>query len=305
MMAKKILIEFIVLFASFYFWSMPLYAGIKKHVLIVTNMREEPYSETVRAFKKHFATNRNIQFTELSLSQVGLVNNRKLKPDLIFALGNEATKWASAQGYNTPVISSLDFSDNFFEKSKNITGVKMYYSLHTQVMWLKNIFRHIKKVGVLYNPRENAHLASHVKTLGQQAGLDIITLPVTAPRELPSALGRLRDKTEVLLAIPDKTIYSETSINEIFLFSFRNKLPLIGLADNWTRSGAIYSLSWDFVDLGRQCADLAAKVFNGTPVQSIAPEYPRKVAFTFNTKVAQRMNIDIPKKILSNAKMVF
>ncbi|MBK8815298.1 MAG: hypothetical protein IPN42_07230 [Methylococcaceae bacterium] len=284
---------------------MLLHAGIKKHVLIVTNMREEPYIETVRAFKKRFASNRNIHFTELSSSQIDLVNSRQLKPDLIFTLGNEATKWASTQGYKTPVISTLDFSDDFFLKSKNITGVKMYYSLNTQLMWLKNIFRHIKRVGVLYNPRENALLPAHVKTIGQQAGLDIITVPVTAPRELPSALGQLRNKTEVLLAIPDKTIYSETSMNEIFLFSFRNKLPLIGLADNWTRSGAIYSLSWDFVDLGRQCADLAAKIINGTPVQSIAPEYPRKVAFTFNTKVAERMKIDISKKILSSAKMVF
>lgn len=58
----------------------------------------------------------------------------------------------------------------------------------------------------------------------------------------------------------------------VFLFSYRNKLPLIGLADNWTRSGAINSLSCDFVDLGSQCADLVAKLFNGTPVQSIASE---------------------------------
>lgn len=54
-----------------------------------------------------------------------------------------------------------------------------------------------------------------------------------------------------LLTISDKTVYAENSMIVIYTFPFSSELPLIGLGDNWTRSSALYSLSWDFVDLCR------------------------------------------------------
>jgi putative ABC transport system substrate-binding protein len=98
---------------------------------------------------------------------------------------------------------------------------------------------------------------------------------------------------------------SVNTAKEVLLASFRNKVPLIGVSDNWVKSGAFYALSWDYTDLGLQCADQAIKLLSGTPVRSIPPEHPRKVTYTINTKIAEHMNIDIPESLLKNAKMVF
>jgi putative tryptophan/tyrosine transport system substrate-binding protein len=98
---------------------------------------------------------------------------------------------------------------------------------------------------------------------------------------------------------------SVNTAQEVLLASFRNKVPLIGLSDNWVKSGAFYALSWDYEDLGRQCAVLAQKLLNGAPVSTVPPEQPRKVTYSINAKIAEHMNMEIPEGILKNAKMVF
>ena len=81
-------------------------------------------------------------------------------------------------------------------------------------------------------------------------------------------------------------------------------MPLIGLSDNWVKSGAFYALSWDYGDLGQQSAVLQ-KILNGATVQSISPEHPHKVTYTVNAKIAEHMNMEVPEDLLKNAKMVF
>ncbi len=271
-------------------------------------MHEEPYNETVAGFKKKLAANRNLQFTELSLSQVSRLNQTQLTgldPDLIFALGHEAAKWASHDISGIPVIATLDFNDGSLANSQNVTGVRMHHSLQTQLLWLKKIFKRVNKIGVIYHPGDMGYSPEKAEQISRQLHIGLESIPIGSPRELPEALEKVRQEAQVLLAIPDKTVYTENSMNEIYMFSFASKLPLIGLADNWTRSGAVYSLSWDFVDLGRQCAELASRMLNGTPVRAIRPEYPRRVAYTINSKIAKRMQIDIPPSVLANAKLIF
>jgi putative tryptophan/tyrosine transport system substrate-binding protein len=64
-------------------------------------------------------------------------------------------------------------------------------------------------------------------------------------------------------------------------------------------------LSWDYQDLGKQCAIQAQKILNGSPVQTVSPEHPRKITYTINAKIAEHMNMEIPEDVLKNAKTVF
>jgi len=300
----KLIIALLV-FCSFF---SPACAQKTVAILVVSSSNDEPYQQAITGFKQQLTIADKINYTELSLQQAQGKNSQELegmKLDLIYALGGEASKWASDTTKKTPIISTLVLKSDIFNSSVNMTGVSLSYPLSTQFDWLKKFFPLQKTIAILYNPAENGSTIETAKKLSQKGGFNLIAIPVESPKKLPYALEQLANNIEVLLAIPDETVMSVATAKEVLLASFRNKVPLVGLSDNWVKSGALYALSWDYVDLGKQCADMAKKLFQGSPVKNILPENPRKVTYTINAKIAEHMNLEIPDELLKNASSVF
>lgn len=278
------------------------------HILIVTNGNETPYQDAVTGYTEQLSSLCSAKFTGITLAQAQKLSGKDLdtlKPDLIYALGNEATLWAAQQKPKIPVVSSLILTDDIYKQKSNVTGINLAYPLKTQFQWLKKFFPVQKSVAVLYNPAENAEKVELAKQISQQENLLLVTIPVKTAKELPYALEQLTKNIEILLAIPDETVLSVHTAKEVLLASFRNKVPLIGLSDNWVKSGALYALSWDYTDIGKQSAAMSHKILKGAAIKTVPPEYPRKITYTINAKIAAHMDIEIPDDLLKNAKTVF
>jgi putative ABC transport system substrate-binding protein len=304
-LAHKSLIAILILFCV---WSMPVLAEKAAHILIVANSNEQPYQEAIAGFKQQIPVSSKIKFTELMLASTQSSINKEIdsvKPDLIYALGGEAIKWVNLQTTTIPIVGTMVLKPDVFEQASNITGISLGYPLKTQFQWLRKFFPRQTSVAILFNPSENRTVVEAARQIGQQNGFNLIAIPVETPKELPYALEQLANNVELLLAIPDETVMSVNTAKEVLLASFRNKVPLIGISDNWVKSGALYALSWDYEDLGKQCAVMAQKILNGAPVQTVSPEFPRKVTYTINTKISEHMNMDIPVDILNNAKLIY
>ena len=296
-----------VVFMLFCLWSNPILAEKTAHILVVTSSNDAPYQEAISGFKAQLSGQGKPQFTELTLAQAKATPKQieGIKPDLIYALGNEAVQWASVETSRIPIVATMVLKDDVFKKSANVTGVSLGYPFKMRFQWLRKFFPQQKAVAILYNPQENAATIQAATDISQQEGFKLVAIPVETPKELPYALEQLASNVEILFAIPDETVMSVNTAKEVLLASFRNKVPLVGLSDNWVKSGAFYALSWDYADLGRQCAGMAQKLLGGAPVKTVPPEHPRKVAYTINAKIAEHMDMEIPEGLLKNAKMVF
>lgn len=289
-------------------WTMPVLAEKTAQILVISNSNDDPYRETIAGFKTQIASAAKPIITELTLAQFqtsGGGEIERLKPDMIFTLGSESLKSVSQQTNKIPIVATMVLKDDVLKRESNITGVSLSYSLQTQFQWLKRVFPQQSSVAILYNPSENSGTVNEAKGICQQMGLKLVAIPVETPKELPYALEQLATNVELLFAIPDETVMSVNTAKEVLLASFRNKVPMIGLSDNWVKSGAFYALSWDYDDLGKQNALMAQKILNGTAVSSVPPEQPRKVTYTVNAKIAEHMNMDISSEILKNAKKTF
>lgn len=279
------------------------YADEGRAVLIVANANAEPFTQIIASFKNELAN--HAKFVELFSPTASSVTAAitQNKPALIFAVGEDATKLAQQQS-SVPIVSTLVLSERVFKPDSN-TGVSLTYSLATQVQWLKKFLPEQSNIGVLFNSQENAETVQSLKRIIEQAGLKLKAIPVETPRQLPDALDQLSSNVEVLLAIPDSVALSSATVKEVMLATFRSRTPLVGLSENWVKSGALYALTWDYQDLGQQCAGQAQKILSGQTVKSIPPEAPRKITYAINTKIAEHMNIAIPDALLKKAKTTF
>jgi putative ABC transport system substrate-binding protein len=214
------------------------------------------------------------------------------------------TQQAEKMTHEIPIISTLGLTDKEFTSGRS-TGVCLTHSFKSQIEWLKKFFPEQQHIAVFYNPQENAKTIQQLQKVTEQAGLSMLSIPVQSPKQLPVALEQLSHNIEVLLTIPDELVLAPSTIKEVMLASFRNRVPLVGLSENWVKSGALYALSWDYDDLGRQCAEQTQKLLKGQSVASILPEKPRKVSYAINLKIAEHLDIALAETLIRNAKKTF
>jgi putative ABC transport system substrate-binding protein len=187
----------------------------------------------------------------------------------------------------------------------NTTGVTLDFPLETQFMMLRRFLPEERFVGVLYNPQENGDLIPNASKHANKHKFILVAEEVVLPRDLPAAMDKLVDEVDVLWSVTDRTVMRPQTARQILLFSYRNRIPLVGLSSKWVKSGALYSLDRDYEDIGAQCGEMAIKVLNGSSVDTIPPETPRKLLYSINLKTARHMKLKLPDSLINNASNLY
>jgi putative ABC transport system substrate-binding protein len=181
----------------------------------------------------------------------------------------------------------------------------MEFPVKNQFQWIQRFLPKCRTIGVIYNPEENQKMIDVASRTAKQMGLRLDAQKVYAPSDLPKALRNLSKSADVIWGVADKIVLTPQTAKNILLFSFRNRIPFVGLSKNWVKAGALYALSCDYSDLGLQSGEIAFKVLKGSPIKSIPPARPRKVMYSLNQKTARHMKIEIPEALIRSAKEVF
>jgi len=128
---------------------------------------------------------------------------------------------------------------------------------------------------------------------------------VNTPQDIPGALEGLSRKAEVLWGVADSLTLSPSNAKNVLLFSFRNSIPFIRPSATWVKAGALYSLDWNYADLGAQCGEMAQKILAGAAPSSLPPATPRKVLYSLNLVTARQMKITMPEPVVRGARQVY
>ncbi len=160
--------------------------------------------------------------------------------------------------------------------------------LEQQLAWLRRLLPDARYIGILYDPAQNAEAVDALAAALRRADLNPVLVPVAAPAMLPAALAHLSRSADALLAVPDTTVYTRETEKALLLFSFRYKLPLIGLSETWVRAGALYALDWDYRELGVFCGQLALRQLSGVHAAAATPPRPHVYV---NQRSARRFHL--------------
>lgn len=110
---------------------------------------------------------------------------------------------------------------------------------------------------------------------------------------------------DALLLLPDTSLLTKRTLKEAYLFSFRHKLPLLGLSRVQVQQGTLFALEFNPKCVGHRLGKLAtASMKEGnSPPCSVLP--PKHFDLYLNRSTAKMMGITIPDKLLRIAKSVY
>ncbi len=287
-------------------------AGAKIAVLVSST--EPPFEEALEGFQEQLSKQGlkpeyDIHHLKGDASQAEQIVQKMKKNGvkLIFTLGSIATNAAvRAQKTTTiPVVSCLVLHSETLIKTPGVTGVGLEFPLEVQFQWVKTILPDVTTLGVLYNPGENKARIEQAGHIASRMGLRLEAVEVRTPQDVPSALASLAKNADALWGLPDSLILSPQLAKHILLFAFRNNIPFIGPSDQWVKAGALYSLDWDYRDLGAQCGGMAFQIVHGTSPGRVHPAAPRKIQYSINMKTAEYLKLSIPEDILRKARNIY
>lgn len=187
----------------------------------------------------------------------------------IITLGHQA---ATRAAHEAPTLAVIDCASALPATGAQTVSVAIPFD--QQVGWLRRLLPGARYIGVLYDPAQNDAAVDALAAALRRADLNPVLAPVPTPEALPAALERLSRSADALLAVADTTVYTRETVKTLLLFSFRHKLPLIGLSQTWVRAGALFALDWDYRELGMFCGRLALQRLGGGGAEASTPPRP-------------------------------
>jgi len=215
---------------------------------------------------------------------------------VVIALGREAMEEALKLSPSIAVIYDLVITPPEIDRP-NTTGVYMATPVREYVDIVKGYLPSIRRIAVI---------GSHdlMKILDGTANPQVLAYSVRSSFEFVSAVKRV-DSDGAILLLPDVGLLTSTTIEEVYLVSFRKNIPILGISEKHVKQGALFALAFNPVSVGRQLGEKASKALNGMDVGQIPPSPSREFELYINTDTARKMGIHIPAELLRKAKRIY
>ena len=287
-------------------------SGAEPRITILMTQQSDTYQDVRKGFqqyleKKGIAVDYDIRNFEGPVQKTDMVLQamKATHPSLVFTLGSPATEAVIREVQNIPIIAGMIMNEAELTKAENATGIVLEFPLQTHISWIKKLLPDKKTIGALFNSRENTATIEQARRIIEDSGLTFYSKRVETPQELPDALDSLPGNADVLWGLTDSVVFSPETVKGILLFSFRNRIPFVGLSTSWVKAGAVYALDRDYVDIGIQCGELAEQVLKGVKIHTLKPQSPRKVLYALNLTSTNHMHLNFSDGVIRGAHPVF
>lgn len=215
---------------------------------------------------------------------------------VVVALGVNAVSEALRLPPEIAVVYGLVVVPPATAKS-NITGVYMSAPVSEYLSTVRRFLPAMGRVSVV-----GSHLT--MSSLMPDDHSQVAPYQVGSSTHLVDTVNRLAD-TGALLLLPDAHLLTAQALSSIYLFSFRNNIPLLGISEANVKKGSLFALVFDPKVVSRQIGEKVRAILNGVGAAEIPASAPRKYNLFVNANTAKKMGIELPDEMLKKAKKVY
>jgi putative ABC transport system substrate-binding protein len=269
-------------------------------VLVVQNYRAKPYTEALQGFKSACRAKTG----ELILSETNgedvLEEIRRRKPDLILTIGMDALLQAK-KIKGIPILYLMVLHPETALKGEmDITGVSMVLPPEKQLSLLHRFLPGVKKIGMVYCPKNTGHLVARASHAAARMGLEVKALGTRRPEDFPELLKSLKGNVDAYWMLPDSMVITPETVEYLLLFSIRNRVPIITFSEKYLKMGALMSLEVNSFKMGKQAGEMAVKILSGTSVSELKGLEATDANPAINSVIAGKMGITYRSEAVDN-----
>lgn len=217
---------------------------------------------------------------------------------LVVAVGLKAALAAKIEIVDVPVLYMMILDPlKHHLTAANMTGVLLDIPTDRQLKIMRAFLPSLRRIGMLYDPDKTTPKLKEAELYASVNEFTLHGFAVGKEKEIPQQLRMLLSESDALWLVPDSTVLTDESIRFILESSVAKQVPVIGFSPEFTRLGALLSLSIDYGEVGREAGLLAKRILNGELPLPLKPVPVQRVKITVNQKTARYLGITIPKEL--------
>lgn len=238
------------------------------------------------------------------------------KPDVIVTITTPTSQAAVAATKEIPIIFTTvtdPLKSKLVTRLKhpggNASGISDLVPTERQLDIVKEIVPKLKRLGLVYDPSlDNARsTVESIKALAPKMGFTTVESPAMGLNNVPSAGQALVGRVDAIFVPNDTTVYG--AFESLVKVAQDAKLPIFTAERRSVQRGAVATVGFDFVDMGKRTADMVDKVFKGTKPGDMDVQYmkdlPNSLALYVNKESAEKMGVKLSPALLKRAAQVF
>jgi putative ABC transport system substrate-binding protein len=265
-------------------------------IIIIGSSRLKPVSDVISIIKETLKLDADIYSpSEINGRLLSVVRSERAKA--VVVLGAEGLDDALSLPESVPVIYGLMIKP-VASKRQNITGIFMATPVNEYNTLLTRYIPSIRKIGIVHEPESSFSQAT-------TSNVKLTLYKASNPYEFVKGIKTLDSNVDALLLLPERNLLSVAALEELFLYSFAEKVPVIGVSEKHVKMGALLALVFDDASMARQLGRLVEKVVSQGQAVGIPEAGPEKFNLYVNTETARRFNISTPSDFLSRARKVY
>ncbi|MBI4745359.1 MAG: ABC transporter substrate-binding protein [Deltaproteobacteria bacterium] len=278
-----------------------------KEVSAIKSMDILPYKEAVNGFRETVDAEVSEYILSSDSDYLAIVISKNRQAALVFTLGTDALRLVKDELRNVPVVYTfvLNADSVIGAGRSNITGIDMNIPPEEQFNALLQVVPSARRIGVIYEPSKSQSAVNEAEAAAGKLGVHLISRKVKTGAEAINAINQLEGTVDALWMLPDTTAITPESVEYMLLFSFKNRIPLIGISEKYVKNGALFALTFDSEDMGRQAGEIATRILMGEDASNITIPKPRKLRLSINLNTAEKLGLNIPEKVVGKAAKVF
>lgn len=188
----------------------------------------------------------------------------------------------------------------------NITGTSDALAVTEQLQMIRDLMPDAKTIGILYTTSEANSISTvaEYKEYAADYGFEIVDKGISAIGELELASSEVAGKVDCINNITDNTVVSglQTVINA----ANNAEIPVFGSEIEQVKSGCVAAMGLDYVQLGVQTGEMAAKVLKGeSKASDMSFEVINEPSLYINTEAAGKIGVEISDDMKTQAAETF
>ena len=235
--------------------------------------------------------------------------------DLICAIATPSamSAYTSAMDADIPVIytavsdpSGAGLVNEDGTNVGNITGTSDKLPVTEQMALIRELMPDAKKIGILYTTSEANSVSTiqEYKDHAEEYGFEIVDTGINTIADVEMAAKDLASKVDCISNLTDTTVVY--ALQTVLAAANDAKIPVFGSEVEQVKNGCVAAVGIDYVALGKQTGEMAAKVLKG---EATAAETPFEICeggnVYVNTEAAGNIDFTISDDVLGEAAEIY
>ena len=229
--------------------------------------------------------------------------------DMILAIATPTAQAAAKATDSIPIVITAvtdpvaaGLIDAIENPGTNVTGTSDLTPVAKQLELLKRIVPEAERVGVVYNAGETNSVVQVeiARRTAEELGLQLVEVTVSSSSGVYEAAQSLAGRVDAIYVPTDNTVVS--ALESVIKVGEDLKIPIVVGEIDGVRRGALATIGIDYHTLGKQTADIAAKILKGERKPKDIPiEYLETVQVAVNLVAAEKMGVVVPEELVDEA----